>query len=396
MEMATGFLRPVAFDLLRRSEHLLFVVLLAIGVGGAWSTESGWLFLIGAVLVAGWYVLGVMASRQRRPRSTAVIWLVVLTLGCAGLAVGSAGFVWLAFPLFLLYTQLLPIRIATPGVVLVTIGTITRTKLERGEWDASVVVGPVIGATVAVVISVVYRDLAEQTRQRARLIDQLTSTRDELAASERRAGMLAERERLARELHDTITQGLTGIALVLRAARDNGSVAESPTLLHDQLDTAIDSAGSVLTETRRMVQALTPAELSGGSLPEALNKVIVGQLEPKAQLHLDGDQRAVPTPVAVALLRATQEALGNATRHARADRVDVTLTFLPEAISLDVIDDGIGFDPEQPYGPTTGTGLGLAGLRARIAELDGTVAIESAPGQGTALNLTVPERETDG
>ncbi|SDT05422.1 sensor histidine kinase [Microlunatus soli] len=392
--MATGLLRPVAFDLLRRSEHVLLVVLLALGVGGAWSSPLRWVLIGGAAAVGGWYGWGIVVARKRRTRATAVLWLAILTVGCAGLAVGSAGFVWLAFPLFLLYTQLLPLRIAVPSVVLVVIGVIVRTVIGRGGWDTSVVVGPVIGATVAVVISVVYRDLAEQTRQRARLIDQLTSTRDELAASERQAGMLAERERLARELHDTVTQELTGIILLLRTARDTKT--GSSTALHDQLDIAIDSAGSVLTETRRMVQALTPTQWSESSLPEALNRVLAASTGPDTRLHLDGEQRSVPTPVAVALLRAAQEGVANAVRHARADRIDVTLTFLPDAVSLDVVDDGIGFDPEQPYGSTTGTGLGLSGLRTRIAELDGTMEIESVPGQGTALNLTVPRKDRDG
>lgn len=383
--MAPVLSRPVAFDLLRRSEHLLFAVLLIVGVIGGWEQRLHLVLLVGAILVAGWYAVGIAIARRRRRRSWAWGWLAVLTLGAAGLAVGSAGFVWLAFPLFLLCAQLLPLRIAIPAVVLLTVGVVLRTAISRDGWDTSVVIGPVIGATVAVVISVVYRDLAEQTRQRTRLIDQLTSTRDELAAAERQSGMLAERERLARELHDTITQELTGIVLVLRATRDDPR--------RDQLDSAIDSAQLVLAETRRMVQALTPTELSGRSLPEALQKVITGHLRTDAQLHREGQPRPVPTPVAVALLRATQEALANVTRHARAGRVEVTLTFLPGAISLDIVDDGIGFDPEQPYGPTTGTGLGLQGVRARVGDLNGTMEIESAPGQGAALNITVPERE---
>ncbi|QDP95400.1 sensor histidine kinase [Microlunatus elymi] len=389
--MSPSSLRPTALGLLRRSEHLLFAVLLILGVVSARHTP-GWPMLVaGAVLVAAWYALGIVVAGRSRDRRLATAWLVVLTLGCAGLAVGSDGFVWLAFPLFLLYAQLLPLRAAVPGVAVVTVGTIVRAAVAQGGVNAAVIVGPLIGATVAVVITIVYRDLTEQTRQRAILIDQLTATRDELATSQRRAGVLAERERLARELHDTVTQGLTSIVLVLRTLQDDGALTEPR--LRRRLDTAVSSAQDVLSQTRRMVQALTPAELGQTSLPDAIRKAVSRSGLP-AHVHIDGDPTPVPTPVAVALLRATQEALTNAARHAQAHRVDVSLTFLPEAISLDVIDDGIGFDPDQPYGTSTGTGLGLQGIRARTAEIDGTVDINSHPGQGTALNITVPHRSS--
>ena len=390
--MPSRTVRPIAFELLRRSEHLLFAALIILGVINA-RGSTGWPAMVaGAIGVAGWYVLGMALARRSRDQRFAVVWLVVLVLGCAGLAVGSDGFVWLAFPLFLLCTQLLPLRVAVPAVALLTVATIARISAAREAVDASVLVGPLIGATVAVVIVVVYRDLAEQTRQRTALIEQLTATRDELAASQHQAGILAERERLARELHDTVTQGLTSIVLVLRAIRDSSQPAADT---HSgQLDTAIASAQEVLSQTRRMVQAMTPAELAGNSLPEAIAKVADDSGLP-ARVHIDGEPAAVPTPVAVALLRATQEALANVAKHAAAHRVDVTVSYLPEVISLDVIDDGVGFDTAQPYGRSTGTGLGLAGIRARAAEIDGSVEIDSQPGRGTALNVTVPRRSPD-
>ena len=387
-------LRPVAFTLLRRSEHLLFAVLLVVGVFGAWDAPLGPVLAGGAVLVAGWYLLGIALARRSRDRRLAVGWLLILTLGCIGLAIGSDGFVWLAFPLFLLYPQLLPLRFALPGVAVLTLGTIVRVSVAQGSATGAMVVGPVIGATVAVVITLVYRDLAEQMRQRTALIEELTATRDELASSQHRAGVLTERERVARELHDTVTQGLASIVLVLRSVRETGEFSGAEERVRDQVDTAISSAEEVLDQTRRMVQALTPAELSGSSLPEAIEKVVTESGLP-AHLHLHGDAVPVSTPIAVAVLRATQEALSNIRRHADAGRVDVSLTFLAESISLDVIDDGRGFDPVQPYGSSTGTGLGLEGIRARTLELDGTVEIDSAPGRGTALNISVPTRRQE-
>ncbi|WP_238006107.1 sensor histidine kinase [Dactylosporangium sp. AC04546] len=390
--MSNGWSRPVALVLLRRSEHVLFVGLLMLGVAGAWRTGSRhWVLAAGAVGVASWYLVGMLLARRSRARWQAAGWLVVLTAGCAALAVGSVSFVWLAFPLFLLYTQLLPLAASVPAVALATVGTIAAIALDRGRLDAPAVVGPLVGAAIAVVITVVYRDLAEQVRQRAELIDELTAARDQLAAAERRAGVLAERERLAREIHDTITQSLTGIVLVLRTARDTDP-AQVPAL-HAQLDTAITAARAALTDTRRLVRALTPAELASRSLPEALGRIVADQPGAGTRLHVEGEPVGLPTPVAVTLLRGAQEALANVRAHARARRVEVTLTFLPEAISLDVVDDGIGFDPALPVGPSTGTGLGLAGLRARAAEVGGSIEVDSAPGRGTALNLTVPRGE---
>ena len=388
--------RPVALVLLRRSEHLLFAVLLALGAVGAWDVTRRWVLLAGVVGVAGWYALGVLLTGRGRRRWQAVGWLAVLTGGCAALTAGSAGFVWLAFPLFLLASQMLPLAAAIPAVLGITGGAIAAIAADRGRLDVPAVVGPLVGAGVAVMITVVYRDLAAQVRQRVLLIEELTAARDELAASQRRAGILAERERLAREIHDTITQSLNSIVLVLRTARDTDATTDRTHAgaLRAHLDTAIAAAGAALTDTRRLVADLAPAELTGRSLPQAMAAIVAAQTGPPARLHVDGDPVAVPTPVAVALLRGAQETLANVRAHAAARQVDVTLTFLPEAISLDVLDDGVGFDPAAPLGPTTGTGLGLAGLRARAAEVGGDVQIDASPGHGTAVNITVPRQET--
>lgn len=386
----TSWSRPVALLLLRRSEHVLFGVLLAVGCASGWRAGSpdSWLLVAGAVGVAGWYVLGMALARRSRVRWHALVWLLVLTGGSAALAVGSTGFVWLSFPLFLLYAQLLPPAISLPVIAVITGGTIAAVVADQGRLSAAAVVGPLIGAAVAVVIIMVYRDLAEQVRQRAVLIEQLTATRDQLAASQRQAGVLAERERLAREIHDTITQSLTSIVLVLRTARDSDPGRSDEQ--HAQLDTAIAAARAALTDTRRLVADLTPAELSNRSLPEALNRVVADQPGGAVPLHVEGEPRVVSTPVAVALLRTAQEALTNARAHSRAGRVEVSLTYLPEVVSLDVVDNGVGFDPEVPLSASTGTGFGLSGIRARAGEVGGSVEIDSGPGRGTALNITVP------
>lgn len=387
--------RPVALVLLRRAEHALFAALLVIGAVRAVLTGHHAVVAVGgAAAVAAWYLLGIVLARRRAPRAAALGWLLVLTAGCAALVVGSVDFVWLAFPLFLLYTQLLPLRAALPSVAVLTVGVIAALGVDRGVIDAAAVIGPIVGAAVAVVITVVYRDLRREAEARARLVDELTAAQERLAATQRRAGTLAERERVARDIHDTVTQSLSSIVLVLRSAREG--YADAPPAARAQLQTALDAARAALEDTRRLIRALTPAELVGRSLPEALRRLVAHRADLDVQLVVDGDPYPLPTPVAVALLRAAQEGIANVSAHAGAGRVGLTLTFQPHAVSVDVVDDGKGFDPQRPGGPTTGTGMGLDVMRSRLAEVGGTLVVESAPGLGTALGATVsmPEEGT--
>ena len=386
--------RPVALGLLRRAEHALFLGLLALGtVRAVLDGRPGWL-VAAAVALGGWYAVGVALSRRSDDRRHGAWWLAVLTAGWVVLSLGSVDFVWVAFPLFLLHLQMLPFRTALGAVVVLTAYTVVVTAVHQGRFSVASLLGPVIGAAVTVVITVVYRDLREQSEARARLVAELTEAQDRLAATERRAGVLDERERLAREIHDTVAQSLSSIILVLRAARE--AYAEAPPSARTQLDTALTAAHAALEDTRRLVRALAPADLDGGSLPQALAALVAETraLGLAATLVVDGEPWRLPTPTAVALLRTAQGALANVRAHAGADRVAVTLTYQPSSVSVDVVDDGRGFDPRDPApGPTAGTGMGLTAMRDRLGEVGGRLIVESAPGNGTAVNATVPRPE---
>lgn len=370
--------RPVALALLRRAQHVLFAALVAVGAvrSVAEGRHPVWC-VVGAVLLAAWYGLGVVLARRSGDRTVAALWLVALTVGWVALSLLSADFVWVVFPLFLLFLQLLPLRVALVCVAGLTAVTVAAFAWHRGRVDVAAVLGPVIGAAVAVVITVVYRDLREQSLE-------LAAARDRLAATERRAGVLAERERLAREIHDTVGQSLSGIIMLLRSGRPGA------------VETAVTAAKGALEDTRRLVRALTPAELDGASLPKALEGLVAEARDYglAATLVVDGEPPRLPTPAAVALLRAAQSAVANVRQHAGASRVAVTLTVQPDAVSVDVADDGKGFDPADPSpAPTSGTGLGLAAMRDRLAEVGGRLIVESRPGAGTAVNATVPRQE---
>jgi len=224
-----------------------------------------------------------------------------------------------------------------------------------------------------------HRKLSETLRENAGLHAQLLS-------QAREAGVLDERARLAREIHDTIAQGLAGIITQLQVVQRTREVDR-------HVDTALELARQSLGEARRSVQALRPAPLDDAQLPDALAQVVADWSRVHAvpaEAVVTGTARPLHPEIEVTLLRATQESLANVARHARAGRVGVTLSYMEDVITLDVRDDGIGFDPAQVDRPSERGGFGLLGMEQRVARLGGSLAVESEPGAGTAVSATVP------
>ncbi|GAA2515617.1 sensor histidine kinase [Winogradskya humida] len=220
--------------------------------------------------------------------------------------------------------------------------------------------------------------LAENAGLQARLMEQA-----------REAGVFDERQRMAREIHDTLAQGLGGILTQLQAAEQT---MDKPETLHRHMINAMDLARESLTEARQSVYAVQPAMLADARLPDAIGEVArrwsqVNAID--AALTTTGDARPMHTDVEVTLLRTAQEALANVAKHARAGRVGLTLSYMEDLVTLDVRDDGVGFDPAAPRASRTG-GFGLAGMRQRVQRLAGRLEIESEPGGGTAISATVP------
>ncbi|WP_116214456.1 sensor histidine kinase [Streptomyces olivoreticuli] len=313
------------------------------------------------------------------------LWLAAVTALWLVLLCMDHGFSYVAFPLFFLFLHALPARWSLTAVAAATGAVVAAQAAAPGGLTAAKVIGPVAGAAVAVLTAYGYAALYRETRRRQRLIDDLVRTRDELAAAQREAGRLAERQRLAREIHDTLAQGLSSIVLLARAAE-----TADPDAARARMREVARTASDNLAEARRFVQALTPPALEDAPLPEALRRV-TARTVPTAAFHLDGEPCALPVESEVALLRLTQEALANVARHARADRAAVTLAYLDGQVTLDIYDDGVGFAPGD--GPADGRRtFGLHGMRERIAELGGTLTVESAPGEGTAVAAALPVR----
>jgi signal transduction histidine kinase len=206
-----------------------------------------------------------------------------------------------------------------------------------------------------------------------------------------RRGLLdgEERERLAREIHDTLSQGFTSIVMHLEAAEQ--AMPEDLKTLRHHLDRARDTARDNLTQARQVVHDLRPDLLAQHSLPEALDRVVARWSEESgivAVTKTTGAVLSLPAEVDVTLLRATQEALANVRKHAQAQVVNVTLSYVGDVIVLDVQDDGVGFDGAVPS--PLNSGFGLTAMRERVTQLGGTVVIESEPGQGTILMVEIP------
>jgi signal transduction histidine kinase len=212
----------------------------------------------------------------------------------------------------------------------------------------------------------------------------------QLLAQAREAGMIDERARLAREIHDTIAQGLTGIVTQLEAA---GAADGDPELRRRHIDTASALARESLTEARRSVDALAPGQLAEAQLPDAIADMAKTWAESAGvELILDttGDPRPLLPELEVTLFRMAQEALTNVGKHADATRVGLTLSYMDDVVVLDVRDDGRGFAPVDTPQPAGGSGFGLAAMEQRVRRVSGTLTVESAPGDGAALSASVP------
>ena len=211
----------------------------------------------------------------------------------------------------------------------------------------------------------------------------------QLLTQAREAGILDERQRMAREIHDTIAQGLTGIITQLQAADQS---LDRPADRDRHLGTAQRLARESLTEARRSLEASMPAALESGTLPDALTDVVhdwSGMHGTPVEVTVTGDAIRLHPDIEVALLRIAQEALANVAKHAGATRGWLTLSFMGDVVILDVRDDGVGFTPAE-RGAGDGSGFGLSGMRQRVARVAGSLAIESEPGVGTAVSARVP------
>ncbi|MFJ3582710.1 sensor histidine kinase [Streptomyces sp. NPDC090127] len=374
-----------ALRALRLCLHLLMAGLLALAALRADSAAG----IALAAVTAGVYAAGSALPSVRDSQRAAALWLAALCASWLALLAATPDGLWVAFPLYFLQLHLLPVRWALPSVALTACAAILSYVRHGAPLNPGVFIGPLLGGAVAVATVLGYQALYRESERRRRMVEELIATRAELAAAERHAGTLAERERLAREIHDTLAQGLSSIQLLLRAA-ERVLPAGSPAAGH--IEGARRAAQDNLAEARRFVRALSPPDLEHGSLAAALERLCEPGPEaaPRARLTVSGTPVELPTPYEVALLRIAQSAFANTVRHASASRAEITLSFMGASVTLDVVDDGTGFDPGLLAPSSDDGGFGLPAMRARAESLGGTFTVESAPGQGAAVAVSLP------
>lgn len=337
--------------------------------------------------LAGWYVvLGRGLIRRTEPgrwwwRTGYQVGVLALLIPAASLVTASSLVMFALVPQALMLWPLVP---AAGAVVALLAGTqLLAPWLRAGELR------PLPGGfelvllvALVVVLGFYINRIAQQSAERAKLIAELDASRAEVARLSHEAGVAAERARLAGDIHDTIAQGLASVVMLMQSA--DAAVERDPRAARRHLSLALDTARENLADARALVAALTPAQLDGASLPEALQRLST-RSRTGAAVAVSGDPRPLPTAVEVVLLRVAQESLTNVDKHASAGAVEVRLAYDEGVVTLEVADDGSGFEAGR-----SGDGYGLGGMRARMAQVAGDLVVDSTPGHGTTVRVTVP------
>lgn len=309
-------------------------------------------------------------------------WMSALVAVWAVLVIAAPSFAWCSFALFFLCRAAISGVAAYVAAGIIAAATAAGLFRLSGGTDLAMLLGPL---AVGVMLTLIHDRIRNDAEEQRRLHAEVSTAQGQLAASERRAGTIAERERVSREIHDTVTQGLASSLLLLEAA---GRTWPAPAA-HADLRQATSLLRDNLAETRSLVHDLASPGLEGSPLPEALLTAARRYL-PDARLLVTGEPRPVAPDTRHTLLRVVQSAASNVRLHASATTATVTLGFLPDAVTLDVYDDGAGFDPAAAAAPSDAGGYGLRAMRQRVEQLGGTFSVESAPGEGTIVAAQLP------
>lgn len=287
-------------------------------------------------------------------------------------------------PAVFLYLHLLGSRWG-PAAVVVSIGVAIYALAFHNGWSIGGVVGPLVGAGVALLIGLGYRSLAREAEEREELMQELLATQGLLAATEHESGVLAERARLASEIHDTLAQGLSSIQMLLYAAERADPQRAGTEYLHLARETATVN----LAEARRFIRELTPPDLEDHGLDGALRRLASSlwttnglQVQVRVSESVD-----LPMYLQTALLRIAQGAMANVIQHAQATHAVISLTVDRRQLYFSVADDGKGFDLNNPSASARerSDSFGLRATRERVNQLGGKLEVSSQIGKGTTL-----------
>ncbi|WP_345762026.1 sensor histidine kinase [Diaminobutyricibacter sp. McL0608] len=380
-------LTPV-FVGLRTGLHVVFVALTVLVVVRAVvsPTPSSGAVIVLCVILLATYALGGLGVRSSF-RGAGLLWLLVLSVEWIALVWLIPEAAYLVFPLFFLYLHLLPGWWGPLAVLAATALAIVALGL-HGGWTVGGIVGPLVGAGVAILIGLGYRSLARESQEREALMAELIATRDQLAETEHESGVLAERARLAREIHDTVAQGLSSIQMLLHAAEREAP--DGPGVEYVRL--ARETAATNLVDARRFVRELTPAALVDQGIGAALRRLAETQWSSDSlDVHVRvSDAIDLPIHVQTALLRIAQGAMANVMQHADARNATITIDRDADTVRLTISDDGRGFDPagvavDRASGASDS--FGLTAARERVDQLGGTLSIDAASDHGSTVSV---------
>ncbi|MFZ0188544.1 MAG: histidine kinase [Streptosporangiaceae bacterium] len=436
---------------------LVFCVLLSFSLGepGPHAQLAG---LVLSALSAAWmlWMYTLHPGWRRRPRVMAVFVTVLIVLG-ALLILDNTVFGIYTFTIYFFVIRYLvwPWRLLGAAAVGLLAATSQAYGVNKHTFSGVVIYLVIVAVNVTIALAYTWsrwtseRALGELSTANHKLeatLSENAGLQQQLLTQAREAGVQDERQRMAREIHDTLAQGLTGIITQLQAAEQ---AADEPAGWRRHFDAATRLARESLSEARRSVEALRPESLELARLSEALGEV-AGRWSSlhgvPVQVTTTGTARPMRPEAEFALLRTAQEALANVARHARATRVGVTLSYMEHQVALDVRDDGQGFDLKklcaQAAGISNGNsnantshantsntntsnantnghsstnshvnglvglsvgdglrrhpasssdgGFGLVAMRQRIESLAGTLQVESEPGFGTGISACLP------
>ena len=331
------------------------------------------------VIVVSWFTFGRYAEGNRTARLVFVPLLIVASGVGTAFDPSFAVVQCVVFPLLWSSVEGRSKGILASIAVAVSVGI--GTWVSTGSLVQALAVQS-ISLALSIGLGIRISGIADQSHERQRLLDELRATQEKLSALDRDAGITSERERLAREIHDTIAQDLTGIVMLSqRAQRElatGGAASETLGLLEE-------SARTALAETRALVASGAPVALASGGIADALRRLGERfERETGVTVAVRVDLGAVDRDSEVVLLRCAQEGLANVRKHANASAVELDAWTNAGAVGIRIADDGDGFDPE-----TAGDGFGLAGMRDRLALVGGALDVSSSPA-GTVLTATLP------
>ncbi|WP_051165507.1 sensor histidine kinase [Nocardia testacea] len=350
------------------------------------------------VALVPWYAALGRPAVLAEDHARGALFAAGLLLGFAAAVLADPAATFALFAVAPLLVMSLPLPAGSVAVLLAHLWPLVCAMLRAHHIDRQVLGRLpylVLGAALATVLGLFVSRVIGQSRQRAEMIDELRHSRGELARLSHESGVAAERDRLAREIHDTLAQSLTSISALVQAAA--ADLERSPDRARSHLDLARRAADESLAEARAFVADRTPPVLARHSLVAAVAR--------EARAHADrygravdcsvqGTEVPVATRAAVVVLRAVQESLTNIAKHAPAARtVTLVLDYGDDHLTAEITDDGPGFDTTRAgradlAGP--GSGHGVAGARTRVRAIGGRFDIRSAPEQGTTVRVTVP------